>query len=358
MAAIRRRIKLAIYTLFKLIGGFAICRRLMRRRLTILGYHGFQYDDEAAWRPILFMDPQRFARRLDYLAKQNYPVISLDRGVQGLAEGGLPDNAVVITIDDGFYSVLDLAAPIIRQHGYAATLYVTSYYVTKETAIFRLVVQYMFWKTDREHFDVPGHPWSPPYAVSLDAPEVTHQTMWHIIDYGEAHCSEDERQRICAIVANALGLDYADIASSRRLSLLTCNELQQLEEFNIDVQLHTHRHEFPYEKPEAARQELADNRTVLDQTLGRRLSHFCYPSGVWSRDALPILDTDGIQSATTCEPGLNDATTHPLALYRFLDQDNLADIEFEAELTGFNEFMRIVTGRRRRTDRLHYRDTP
>jgi hypothetical protein len=58
-----------------------------------------------------------------------------------------------------------------------------------------------------------------------------------------------------------------------------------------------------------------------------------------------------VESATTCEPGLNTAETPLLGLYRILDQDDLSQIEFEAELFGFSELIRIVTGKRRRMDR-------
>ena len=62
---------------------------------------------------------------------------------------------------------------------------------------------------------------------------------------------------------------------------------------------------------------------------------------------------EGIVSATTCQVGFNDQTTDPLALYRFLDQDDLHDIEFEAELAGFSELLRVATLRRRKTDQVH-----
>ena len=37
---------------------------------------------------------------------------------------------------------------------------------------------------------------------------------------------------------------------------------------------------------------------------GRSATHFCYPSGDYSRDFLPWLRQLGIRSATTCVPGL------------------------------------------------------
>ena len=350
---IKRRIKLAVYTCAKWTGMFWLSRLLLRRKLMILAYHGFKYSDEASFRPILFMDADRFARRLDVLKRGKYPVLPLADAVQQCKEGSLPDNAVAITIDDGFFSVLDLAAPILHKHEFPSTLYVTSYYATKATPIFRLAIQYLFWKTTRAQFNPLDYPWSPSTAVDLQDPQAKEQAIWHIIDYGEANCEEDQRQDICTHVAQELGMDMEAIRKTRSLSLLTPDELPRLDEFGVDIQLHSHRHTFPSNDIENARKELSENRAVLEEAMGRRLEHFCYPSGEWAPNILPMLAEEGIVSATTCQVGFNDQTTDPLALYRFLDQDDLHDIEFEAELAGFSELLRVATLRRRKTDQVH-----
>jgi peptidoglycan/xylan/chitin deacetylase (PgdA/CDA1 family) len=350
---IKQRVKRGLYTTAKWTGMFSASRFLMRRRLTILGYHGFQYSDEARFRPILFMDPLRFERRLDTIARGHYSVLPLEEGVRRLRDGTLPANAVVITIDDGFFSVLDKAAPVLHKYGFPATLYVTSYYVTKGTPIFRLVIQYLFWKTAHRSYQPLDRPWSPNRTVDLTDAQAAREAVWQIIRYGETHCNEDQRQDICAEVALALGLDFDTIRAGRGLTLMTPDELRKLEDFGVEVQLHTHRHIFPPNDTEQAREELRLNRKILEGLLDRPLRHFCYPSGVWEHNNMPMLAEEGIASATTCEPGMNEGNTDPLALYRILDQDDLPDIEFEAELAGFCELLRLMTGRRRRTDQVH-----
>lgn len=351
--SVKQAIKLGVYIAAKWTGIFAISRFLMRRRLIILCYHGFQITDEARFRPSLFMDPRRFARRLDRIADGRYTVLPLAEGIRRLKDDTLPPNALVITIDDGFSSVLHLAAPKLGQHGFPATLYVTSYYVTKGQPIFRLLIQYLFWKSKRTSFESIDRPWAPKNPVDLGDARTAHEIMWQIIDYGETHCHEDQRQEICTEVAAALGVNIETIREDRGLNLMTPEELRLLENFGVDVQLHTHRHTFPPNDPERARRELSENRSVLEKILRRRLEHFCYPSGIWSRNNLDMLGEEGIISATTCVAGMNDRATSPLALYRVLDRNDLSDIEFEAELTGFNELLRLSTGRRRRTGRMH-----
>lgn len=44
----------------------------------------------------------------------------------------------------------------------------------------------------------------------------------------------------------------------------------------------------------------------------------------------------------------HDARSEPLTLGRFVDSEELFDLEFEAEICGFAEIMRILLGKSRR----------
>jgi hypothetical protein len=89
-----------------------------------------------------------------------------------------------------------------------------------------------------------------------------------------------------------------------------------------------------------ARREILDNRAFLSGLVERPLEHFCYPSGVWSKEQWPWLSALGVTNATTCDLGLNYPDTPCYALKRFLDFDDLRPIEFAAELSGFSECAR------------------
>jgi peptidoglycan/xylan/chitin deacetylase (PgdA/CDA1 family) len=111
----------------------------------------------------------------------------------------------------------------------------------------------------------------------------------------------------------------------------------------LDVQLHTHRHRFP-DDPLLARAEIEENRRVLAPLVERPLVHFCYPSGYWSEALFPVLEAAGVETATTCEGGLNGPDAHPYALSRFFDGEHVTALEFEAELSGAAELLRTVAG--------------
>jgi peptidoglycan/xylan/chitin deacetylase (PgdA/CDA1 family) len=65
-----------------------------------------------------------FAEQMAYLAGNGYNVIAL-KDVPAILRGEapMPPKAVAITIDDGYRSTFDIAAPILARHGFPATVF-------------------------------------------------------------------------------------------------------------------------------------------------------------------------------------------------------------------------------------------
>lgn len=339
-----RRLKLILLFAAKWLGGFALARRLTRRHLKILCYHGFAIADEAAFRPKLFIRPTLFARRMAFLKRQGARVLSLDRAVSLMYEGRLPDDAVSITIDDGFHSVATVAAPILSDHGFPSTVYVTSYYVKHAAPVFRLVIQYMFWKTARSRVSFIGRDWQPDGEIDLCDPSSRRRLEEHCIRHGEALDGESQRLRMCEELGQLLEVPLQGIVDQRILHLMTPDELRGLSAHAMDVQLHTHRHRFPADSEAIARQEIQNNRHSLGNWLpDGRLVHFCYPSGNWDPCQWPWLDALEIVSSTISSPGLNSAATPRHALRRFLDSNEIHQLEFESAVSGFSDLIKRRT---------------
>lgn len=336
-----RPLKLALLFMCKWLGGFAIARWLTRRHLKILCYHGFALKNEAVFRPKLFISPQVFENRMDQLRRSGLQVLPLDQAVSQMYEGRLPDHAIVITIDDGFHSVATLAAPVLARHGFPSTVYVTSYYVKHGVPIYRLVVQYMVWKTAVSRLQLAGRAWHPDGDLDLGSPATREAFANRCIRHGEALDDETQRMRICEELGELLGVPFQAIVDERILHLMTPGQLRDLDAQGMNVQLHTHRHRFsPSDKAEAMR-EIDDNRRHLTEWLpGGSFFHFCYPSGVWEPQQWAWLDELGVRSTTTCLSGLNSAATPRHALYRFLDGDNIHPLEFEAAISGFSDLIK------------------
>src|SRR5262245_24220741 len=138
----------------KFSGLFYLARTITAKQLRILCYHGLSLHDEHRFQPRLFMRPEQFRRRMKSLRDHGFPVLSLDEALESLWRGDLPRNATVITFDDGFFSNYSRGLYILREFDLPATIYVTTYYAVKERPVFRLVVRYLFWKTDRRTLEL------------------------------------------------------------------------------------------------------------------------------------------------------------------------------------------------------------
>lgn len=344
MASMLRAAKILIFYGCRATGLFALSRRITRNSLKILCYHGFEMAGESKFRSKLFMSAGLFEQRMATLKRLGYNVVPLSNAVRNLYSAAGVENSVVITIDDGFYSFHRLALPVLKKYNFASTVYVTTYYVEHESPIFRLVVQYMFWKSSIKKvvLVIPGL-----NQIELDMMDEKSQydATWSIINYGEKLTSESARRSICTALGESLDISFTEIENSHMMELMRPWQIQELSSTGVSVQLHTHRHRFPDDDDESASRELGDNIRVLNQLAAGDKVHFCYPSGVWSPEHWKILSDFGIESATTCHSGINTRQTPKYALSRFLDGEDVHPLEFEAGLSGFRDLLKAMVDR-------------
>src|SRR5579872_7447027 len=153
-AGSKRRVRNAFLWASRGVGLFSLSRRATRKGLRILCYHGFGDNDETLFRPKLFIRTTSFEQRLQTLRSQGFKILGLEAALQAMRQGCLPDFATVITIDDGFYSTYERASQVLAKFQFPATVYVTTYYCQHQNPIFRLLVQYVFWKTVKQELDL------------------------------------------------------------------------------------------------------------------------------------------------------------------------------------------------------------
>jgi peptidoglycan/xylan/chitin deacetylase (PgdA/CDA1 family) len=93
--------------------------------IPILCYHRFGGGGSR-----MVVSPDNFAAQLDWLARNHYTVLRLSQVAEFLAgRQALPARSVVITIDDGYESVYRHAYPLLKKHGFPATLFVYTDFV-------------------------------------------------------------------------------------------------------------------------------------------------------------------------------------------------------------------------------------
>lgn len=91
--------------------------------ITILMYHKISPDPRAGGLG-LRVPPEKFDWQMAYLKTQGYTVVSMD-DVADFVQGGrsLPPKPVAITFDDGYRDNYLYAWPVLKKHGFCATIY-------------------------------------------------------------------------------------------------------------------------------------------------------------------------------------------------------------------------------------------
>lgn len=94
--------------------------------LPVLMYHYFYDDSEGEEAPNSnFMPTSSFEEQLKYLSENNFYFPTWDE-VADFVDGkiDLPENSVVLTMDDGHESVFDLALPLLEKYNVPATSFI------------------------------------------------------------------------------------------------------------------------------------------------------------------------------------------------------------------------------------------
>ena len=309
---------------FQGVGAGAMVRksRWRARRLLIVCWHGISLDDEHDWRPGLYISPQQFRRRLEAIRNSGCFVLPLHEALERLWRGCLPPKSVALTFDDGFYDFHAVAAPILNEFDYSATVFLTTYYVTFQRPIFPPVLSYILWKCRQG-----GDNTADRAGIRAIYEGVLEQAARNDLSARE----KDDLARDFALQA---GVDYEEIARRRMLHLMNAAEIGELARSGrYFFEMHTHRHRTPAD-PILLSKELLENRERIRDLAGRTPIHFCYPGGSVSPEMFPVLDRAGVRSAGTCEAGLVEAATNPYLVPRLLDVPAVDDLTFQSWLDG------------------------
>lgn len=108
------------------------CREDMRieRVLAVLSFHKIGEPGPGGWESWFYIPEKTFVGYLEVLKGSGWTAIDVPAFLGGLrAAESLPDRAVLLTFDDGYRSVRDVALPWLRRFGFPAVAFVTTGYI-------------------------------------------------------------------------------------------------------------------------------------------------------------------------------------------------------------------------------------
>jgi poly-beta-1,6-N-acetyl-D-glucosamine N-deacetylase len=135
----------------------------------VLQYHHISNQTPA----ITSISPTLFEQHLDYLKQNRFKVLSLEEFIRYLEKAeGFPTKSVLITFDDGYRSIYDIAFPLLKKYKYPFTVFVNTQPLQQE------LQQFMNWEELQNIIDYGGaianHTHSHPHMILKNKLQLKH----------------------------------------------------------------------------------------------------------------------------------------------------------------------------------------
>ncbi len=343
--SVQKTIKLIILKLARALGLFSLSRWLTRNSFVIIGWHGVSLEDEHLRFRSLFISPETFRKRLEFIRK-TYTVISLEEAIKQCKNGRIKPRQIVLTFDDGFYNFSAAAAPILEEFGMTATVYLVSQNLTTNTPFLPLIVRDTVLSTKRNRVSLSMHGMKGKFALESEKDKAT-LAKQALSSLHSLPSGSDAKLEFCKQFSRELDIDFDDLMKRRIWHPLTPNEVKELAKKGFSMQLHSHEHKRATKILESLEKDTRQCRTLIEAATATEAVDYCYPAGFWSKQTWDPLQNVGVRSATTVRNGPNFVKTPPLALRRFLNGENATQIEFEAVLSNLPWLVHLLLHPRR-----------
>jgi len=255
------------------------------------------------------LSPATFRAQLELLVR-DYRPMPLPQLARAAAAGSLPPGAVAVTLDDGYLDALTQAAPLLREIGVPATVFVTTERLAEKHELWPDLVRRALAGEGarRSRLVVGGR------AFDLLAPSArtaAQEAIWEELIGG----SLEVRRQVLAELADCLGPAPPPRESHRTL---LADEVRQLADVpGITIGCHTVHHLcLPLQPVEVQRWEMATARGALAALLRRPITAFAYPYGWVSLATASAAREVGFGCAVTAQAGPVLAGADPFALPR------------------------------------------
>ena len=292
-------LKEKIMTGFQWVGINHLCKYLTRNRPRIIMFHKI-YPDGETDKYSEYTRVSQLDKIVAYSAK-NYTLFNLkDLVYYRKQHGYYPNNALVLTFDDGFKSVMDYALPVLKKYQAPATLFVCPQLIDDDTTI-----------------------WS---ELLFDAYEnkalgnTSYQELIALVTKMKTLDNGQRKVELQKVIASAY--QYIPTKASVNRQLLSWDNLKTLQASGlIEIGSHSMTHPILANESEAqVMHEVKASKQRIEEMLGQTLASFCYPNGQeddYKKSDVEALSKSGYLCAVTASFGFPSASTNEYLLPRF-----------------------------------------
>ena len=265
------------------------------KRLKVLAYHNV-------------LNKERFEQQITYL-KSHFNLISLTKlGEYFFNEKDLPDNALLVTFDDGDKSLYENAFPILKKHNIPAVIFIITGLIDTHKP---------FWWDEIEYYL---------------GKEEGNKKVWEVKNW-----SNKSRVEYLASIREKSDKPFFTYTQ------LTSTQLNEIQMGGIDIANHSHTHPmFNQCTFEELENEMEESKNILN-ALNLYADIFAYPNGNYSEISEGILKKAGVKIAFLFDHKKNKGNINPLRISRLMVNDNTSILKLKFILSGWHgKFLPII----------------
>jgi peptidoglycan/xylan/chitin deacetylase (PgdA/CDA1 family) len=266
---------------------------------------------------------------LDYLRGHDFRILTIDRVVDGLSDGNLPDRVVAFTIDDGYQDQGQVGAELFIACGCPCTIYLVTELVDGGYWPMESRVRYLFSQASNDfRVQVLGRQIAVSCRDVAKKDDLRRRLVYELKALPLTHALECVDQ-----LSDQLGIDLPQKAPAAYMPL-SWDDVRELERRGISFGAHTARHvTLSAESDEVAWRELERSTEALKANVRQPSNVFCYPTGRfqdYGPREIGFLEKLGYRAAISSEPGycaLGDKPADRFNLLRFSFPDTLEEFK-------------------------------
>lgn len=274
MAAVKRAIKSVVYKIQVAVfefGGFRLSKFFSRNFPKILMYHRFgPSDDPGKTNTHVFSEQMQ-------LLKTEFNVISLLDLVDKITKKEpIPENSIVVTIDDGYLDFYEHAYPVLKELNFPATIYVVSDFIDQKLWLWPDAIDYILKMSTMREVTSETLYGSRTFELTNDKQK---RVAWNdIADYCLTLEESDKWQLINSLAEKMeVGIPARPVPEYRAMDW---GQLSDMKENNIEIASHTCTHpKLTMCNKDQANLEIKKSKSRIEEMLGERVYSFCYPNG-------------------------------------------------------------------------------
>lgn len=337
--------KLAVCFALYYSGAIKLYRRFNKktgRGIKILAYH------DIGERSFFHLQvPEKvFLSHVKYLVENNYNIISLEEAANLIkSKKAIPDDAVVITFDDGYSSLYKNLLHVVKQYGIPATVFLSTGPVERRKPLFVDALVHALEKTESTTLDLT--------AWNLAEYEISNRHLKEmagreINEYSKGLRTED-RRKLIEYIFEKLRVRIDDPYLADRM--LSWDEITELNRAGVSFGAHTITHpSLARISTDEAAGEMLGSKKMIEERLGSEVTSFAYPYGSANdvnETVKRIAGQSGFLCACTLKDGINSEGDDLLSLRRTCVTNQLArplqflsKSLFAAEMSGIFKLLR------------------